>query len=90
MGQVQLTVKGYFRLGYIKVPRIVEAFDSRNLLPSTALDPIILLRKGVSTNLSEYQYQTTQSFTDPGRKEDETPKHSGKKIQTKLVKLIQF
>ena len=29
----------YFRLGYIKVPRIEEAFDSRNLLPSNALDP---------------------------------------------------
>jgi hypothetical protein len=29
----------YFRLGYVKVPRIEEAFDSRNLLPSTALDP---------------------------------------------------
>ena len=29
----------YFRLGYIKVPRIEEAIDSRNLLPSTALDP---------------------------------------------------
>ena len=28
----------YFRLG--KVPRIEEAFNSRNLLPSTALDPI--------------------------------------------------
>ena len=28
-----------FRLGYVKVPRIEEAFDSRNLLPSTALDP---------------------------------------------------
>ena len=25
-------------LGYIKVPRIEEAFDWRNLLPSTALD----------------------------------------------------
>ena len=27
----------YFRLGQIKVPRIEEVFDSRNLLPSTAL-----------------------------------------------------
>ena len=26
-------------LGYVKVPRIDEAFDSRNLLPLTALDP---------------------------------------------------
>ena len=26
-------------LGLVKVPRIEEAFDSRNLLPSTALDP---------------------------------------------------
>ena len=26
------------RLGYVKVPRIEEAFGSRNLLPSTALD----------------------------------------------------
>ena len=32
----------YFRLGYAKVPRIEEAFDSRNLLLSTALDPISL------------------------------------------------
>ena len=46
-GQVQLTAKGssipgtYFRLGYIKVPGIEEAFDSRNLLLSTALDPKI-------------------------------------------------
>ena len=31
----------YFRLGWVKVPRIEEAFDSRNLLPSTALDPIL-------------------------------------------------
>ena len=31
----------YFRLGYDKVPRIEEAFDSRNLLPSTVLDPIL-------------------------------------------------
>ena len=30
----------YFRLGYVKVPRIEESFDSRNLLPSTALDPM--------------------------------------------------
>ena len=30
------------RLGYIKVPRIEEAFDSRNLLPSTALDPLLV------------------------------------------------
>ena len=30
------------RLGYVKVPRIEEAFYSRNLLPSPALDPIIL------------------------------------------------
>ena len=29
----------YFRLGYVKVPRIEEAFDSRNLLPTTALGP---------------------------------------------------
>ena len=27
------------RLGYVKVPQIEEAFDSRNLLPSTALVP---------------------------------------------------
>ena len=27
------------RLGYVKVPRIEEEFDSRNLLLSTALDP---------------------------------------------------
>ena len=26
-------------IGYVKVLRIEEAFDSRNLLPSTALDP---------------------------------------------------
>ena len=38
---MQLTVF-YARLGYVKVPRIEEAFDSRNLLPSTALDPEIL------------------------------------------------
>ena len=29
----------YLRLGSVMVPRIEEAFDSRNLLPSTALDP---------------------------------------------------
>ena len=29
----------YFRLGYVMVPRIEEAFDPTNLLPSTALDP---------------------------------------------------
>ena len=29
----------YARLGNVKVPRIKKAFDSRNLLPSTALDP---------------------------------------------------
>ena len=29
----------YFRLGYLKVPRIEEAFDSRNLLPSSTFDP---------------------------------------------------
>ena len=53
LGQVQLTVKGSLNrtfprfkepflgwvIGYVKVPRIEEAFDSRNLLPSTALDP---------------------------------------------------
>ena len=32
----------YFRLGYFKDPRIKEAFDSRNLLLSTALDPKIV------------------------------------------------
>ena len=32
----------YFRLGYVKVPRIEEAFYLRNLLPSTALCPIFL------------------------------------------------
>ena len=32
----------FFRLGYVNVPRIEEAFDSRNLLPSTALDKKIL------------------------------------------------
>ena len=32
----------YFRLGYVKVPKIEEAFDSRNLLPSTAPDPNFL------------------------------------------------
>ena len=42
---MKLTVKGssirgtYVRLGYVKVPRMEKAFDSRNLLPSTALDP---------------------------------------------------
>ena len=30
----------YFKLGYVKVSRIEEAFDSRSLLPLTALDPI--------------------------------------------------
>ena len=53
-GQVQLMVKGSLnqtlpqfeehifkfsvRLGSVKVPQIEEAFNSRNLLPSTALD----------------------------------------------------
>ena len=32
----------YVRLGYVKVPRIEEAFDSKNLLPSTALDPNVV------------------------------------------------
>ena len=32
----------YFRLGCVKVPRIEKAFDSRNLLPSTALGPNVL------------------------------------------------
>ena len=53
LGQGQLTVKGSLnrmldsrnlfkvRLGYVKVTRIEEAFDSRNLLPSTVLDPFI-------------------------------------------------
>ena len=35
----QEPILDYVRLGYIKFPRIEEAFDSRNLLPSTALDP---------------------------------------------------
>ena len=29
----------YFRSGLVKVPSIKEAFYSRNLLPSTALEP---------------------------------------------------
>ena len=29
----------YIRLGQVKIPRIEEAFDSRNLLPSTSIDP---------------------------------------------------
>ena len=41
-------------LGYVKVPRIEEEFDSRNLLPSTALDPkrliIELEAKGTKNN----------------------------------------
>ena len=37
----------YFRLGYDT--RIEEVFDSRNLLPSTALDP-----KSVTSLLSSY------------------------------------
>ena len=32
-------------LGYVKVPRIEGAFDPRNLLPSTALDPNIVETK---------------------------------------------
>ena len=51
LGQEQLTVKNSLNqmlsrfqepiLGQGKVPRIEKAFDSRNLLPSTALDPKI-------------------------------------------------
>ena len=50
-GQGQLTVKDSSnrmlprfqepRLGYAKVPRIEEAIGSKNLLPSTALDPSV-------------------------------------------------
>ena len=52
--QVQLTVKRFlesnassirgtfFSLGYVKVPRIEEAFDSKHLLPSTTLEPTFL------------------------------------------------
>ena len=36
---MQFMVKVQVRLGYVKVPWIEEAFDSRNRLPSTALDP---------------------------------------------------
>ena len=32
------------QVSYVKVPRIEEAFDSRNLLPSTSLDPLILFQ----------------------------------------------
>ena len=39
----------YFRLGYVKVPPIEDAFDSRNLLPSTALDPNFLLQNTINT-----------------------------------------
>ena len=35
----------YFSLGYVKVPRIEKAFDSRNLLPPTALDPTFMMIK---------------------------------------------
>ena len=56
LDKVQLTVKGFsnrtlprseelilVRLGCVKDPRIEEAFDSRNPLPSTALDPKCLI-----------------------------------------------
>ena len=33
----------YARLGYVKVPRSEEAFDSRILLLSTAFDPTFVL-----------------------------------------------
>ena len=50
-GQVQLTVKYFSNRTLprfekpikIKVLRLEDAFDSRNLLPSTALDPIVKL-----------------------------------------------
>ena len=48
--QGQLKVKGssipgtYFRLDKVKVTRIEEVFDSRNLVQSTALDPIFSLK----------------------------------------------
>ena len=32
----------HFRLGYVKVPRIEEALDSRNILLPTAPDPVFL------------------------------------------------
>ena len=41
-------------LGYVKVPRIEESFDLRNLLPSTALDPNILFE------VTLYLYPPTQ------------------------------
>ena len=46
----------YFRLGYVEVSKIEEAFDSRNLLPSTALDPKSLIR---TFNISCFYYRIT-------------------------------
>ena len=56
LDKVQLTVKGssnrtlprseeliLVRLGCVQDPRIEEAFDSWNLLPSTAMDPKCLI-----------------------------------------------
>ena len=45
LGQVRL---GQVRLGQVKVPRIEEAFDTRNLLPSTAFIQFCLPKKMVS------------------------------------------
>ena len=51
--QGQLTVKGNLP-NLKKVPGIEEAFDSRNLLPSTALEPLLYLYIYLTTNLSTY------------------------------------
>ena len=34
----------YFRLGYVTVPRIEEAFDSWNILSSASLDPLFIIK----------------------------------------------